>query len=36
MGFDNVVIMVPFCRRLEEADKVLKDFGRKWVRARQK
>ena len=24
MGFDNVVIMVPFCRRLEEADKVLK------------
>ena len=24
MGFDNVIIMVPFCRRLEEADKVLK------------
>ena len=24
MGFDNVVIMVPFCRRLEEANKVLK------------
>ena len=24
MGFSNVVIMVPFCRRLEEADKVLK------------
>ncbi|MGI8936325.1 MAG: phosphoenolpyruvate synthase, partial [Phormidesmis sp.] len=23
MGFNNVVIMVPFCRRLEEADKVL-------------
>jgi len=23
MGFKNVVIMVPFCRRLEEADKVL-------------
>ncbi|MBE9075698.1 phosphoenolpyruvate synthase [Romeria aff. gracilis LEGE 07310] len=24
MGFDNIVIMVPFCRRLDEADKVLK------------
>ncbi|MGB3295812.1 MAG: phosphoenolpyruvate synthase [Phormidesmis sp.] len=24
MGFENVIIMVPFCRRLEEADKVLK------------
>jgi pyruvate, water dikinase len=23
MGFDNVVIMIPFCRSLEEADKVL-------------
>ncbi len=23
MGFNNVVIMIPFCRRLEEADKVL-------------
>lgn len=23
MGFDNVVIMVPFCHRLEEAEKVL-------------
>ncbi len=23
MGFDNVVVMVPFCRTLEEADKVL-------------
>jgi pyruvate,water dikinase len=24
MGFDNVVVMIPFCRTLEEADKVLK------------
>ncbi|PZO52284.1 MAG: phosphoenolpyruvate synthase [Phormidesmis priestleyi] len=24
MGFDNVIIMVPFCRSLKEADKVLK------------
>ncbi len=23
MGFDNVVVMIPFCRSLEEADKVL-------------
>ena len=23
MGFDNVIIMIPFCRTLEEADKVL-------------
>ena len=23
MGFDNVVVMIPFCRTLEEADKVL-------------
>ena len=23
MGFDNVIVMVPFCRTLEEADKVL-------------
>jgi pyruvate, water dikinase len=30
MGFDNVVIMIPFCRSLEEADKVLevlKEYG---------
>lgn len=24
MGFDNVIIMIPFCRTLEEADRVLK------------
>lgn len=24
MGFDNVLVMIPFCRTLEEADKVLK------------
>jgi pyruvate,water dikinase len=32
MGFTNVVVMVPFCRTLEEADKVLavmSDFGLK-------
>lgn len=23
MGFDNVIAMIPFCRTLEEADKVL-------------
>jgi pyruvate,water dikinase len=23
LGFDNVIIMIPFCRRLDEADKVL-------------
>jgi len=28
MGFDNVVIMIPFCRSLEEADKVLEVSAR--------
>ena len=27
MGFDNVMIMIPFCRSLEEADKVLEVLG---------
>ncbi|MCB1349854.1 MAG: phosphoenolpyruvate synthase [Maritimibacter sp.] len=27
MGFDNVTIMIPFCRSLEEADKVLEVLG---------
>ncbi len=27
MGFDNIVMMIPFCRTLEEADKVLEVMG---------
>jgi len=27
MGFDNVLVMIPFCRTVEEADKVLKVMG---------
>jgi pyruvate,water dikinase len=27
MGFDNVVVMIPFCRSPEEADKVLEVMG---------
>ncbi|PIE07623.1 MAG: hypothetical protein CSA74_06700 [Rhodobacterales bacterium] len=27
MGFDNVTIMIPFCRSLEEADQVLEVLG---------
>ena len=28
MGLDNLIIMIPFCRRLEEAEKVLTEMGR--------
>ncbi len=28
IGFDNVIVMIPFCRTLGEADKVLKEMGR--------
>ncbi|NBW95075.1 MAG: hypothetical protein EBR20_12135, partial [Bacteroidetes bacterium] len=27
MGFDNVIVMIPFCRTLEEADWVLKEMA---------
>ena len=27
MGLTNVVLMIPFCRRVEEADRVLDDDG---------
>jgi phosphoenolpyruvate synthase/pyruvate phosphate dikinase len=34
MGFDNVTIMIPFCRSPEEADKVLEVMGTR-AQARQ-
>ncbi len=35
MGFDNVVVMIPFCRTPEEADKVLEAMAERGLRRRQ-
>ncbi len=32
MGFTNVVVMIPFCRTLEEADRVLEEMARHGLR----
>lgn len=32
LGFDNVIIMIPFCRRLQEADKVLEVLAENGLR----
>jgi pyruvate,water dikinase len=32
MGFDNVIVMIPFCRTLEEADKVLEVMAENGLR----
>jgi len=36
MGLTNVIIMIPFCRTLEEADKVLKELERNGLKRHQK
>ena len=35
MGFDNVIVMIPFCRSPDEADRVLADHGETRAEARQ-
>lgn len=32
IGFDNIMLMIPFCRTLSEADNVLKELGRNRLR----
>ena len=32
LGFDNVIIMIPFCRRVQEADKVLEVLAENGLR----
>jgi pyruvate,water dikinase len=32
LGFENIILMVPFCRTLEEADRVLDEMGRHGLR----
>ena len=32
MGFDNIIIMIPFCRTLEEADKVLQECTKNGIK----
>src|SRR6185369_7851317 len=32
MGFSNVVVMIPFCRTLQEADQVLKEMAKNGLR----
>ena len=36
MGLDNVIIMIPFCRTLEEADRVLKVLAKNGLKRGQK
>jgi pyruvate,water dikinase len=36
MGFDNIVVMIPFCRTPEEADKVLKEMASNGLRRGRK
>ena len=31
MGLTNLVIMIPFCRRVNEAEKVLAEMAKKWA-----
>ncbi len=36
IGFDNVIVMIPFCRTLDEADRVLQEMGRNGLRRGRK
>jgi len=36
IGFDNIIIMIPFCRTLSEADRVLKELARNGLRRGKK
>lgn len=36
MGFTNVIVMIPFCRTIEEADRVLEEMGRHGLRRGEK
>lgn len=36
IGFDNIIVMIPFCRTLSEADRVLKELARNDLRRGKK
>jgi pyruvate,water dikinase len=36
IGFDNIIIMIPFCRTLEEADRVIRELARNGLRRGRK
>lgn len=36
IGFDNIIIMIPFCRTLDEADRVIRELARNGLRRGRK